>query len=89
MDDILEWVEGFLKVLELDEIKQSLGFSISIFIWLVEQKIIWELWVLEDEKEKLFANSLLNTIIQDGSIRERSVLNVVNSESWIIIQIYK
>ena len=89
MDDILEWVEGFLKVLELDEIKQSLGFSISIFIWLVEQKIIWELWVLEDEKEKLFANSLLNTIIQDGGIRERSVLNVVNSESWIIIQIYK
>jgi len=89
MDDILEWVEDFLKVLELDEIKQSLGFSISIFIWLVEQKIIWELWVLEDEKEKLFANSLLNTIIQDGGIRERSVLNVVNSESWIIIQIYK
>ena len=89
MDDILEWVEGFLKVLELDEIKQSLGFSISIFIWLVEQKIIWELWVLEDEKEKLFANSLLNTIIQDGGIRERSVLNVFNSESWIIIQIYK
>jgi len=37
--------------------------------------------VLEDEKEKLFANSLLNTIIQDGGIRERSVLNVFNSES--------
>jgi len=34
--------------------------------------------MLEDEKENLFANSLLGATIQDGGIRERSVEQTVN-----------
>ena len=78
MDNTSEWAEGSLEVLGLNKIEWHLGFSMSISIWLVEQEIIQETWMLEDEKENLFANSLLGATIQDGGIRERSVEQTVN-----------
>ena len=54
MDNTSEWAEGSLEVLELNKIEWPLSFSMSISIWLVEQEIIREIWMLEGEKENLF-----------------------------------
>ena len=69
---MLKWVKDFLKVLELDILDLSLGISMLMFLEIQLESIkcnIVDFWV---EKKVVITNSLMDTTIQDGGIRERS-----------------
>ena len=71
MDEMLECANISLEILALDKANLPLGVSIFIFIllWL---KVMVAIEVLKLKGNNIFANSLLDTTIQDGGTRKRS-----------------
>jgi len=68
---MLELTNGFLKLFVLEILDQPLGVLISMFMFML-------LWIggldskLRFKGRDIFVNSLLDTTIQDGGMRERS-----------------
>jgi len=71
MENILECVDTALELLALAlaNLPLEVSISISMFILYYFDRLKWVLIIKENN---VFANSLLGTTIQDGSMRERS-----------------
>ena len=84
IDEAQEKVKDSLELLLLERVNIPLIISISMSISILDGKLaIYHVWIVEIVVEIcIFANSLIDATIQDGSTRKRSNNKEMKLKKW-------